>query len=240
MRKVGLIVVAAILFFLAFFVMYNGVHIGGLDIASVRQLGESKLALEQVIEGTKEKINEIYPETRSELEEKQGILLKNKNEYIQLANLSSESDIAAANVDQSYSLEYLWVKVGNYATAEGITLKLEVVENEEGSKDLNFTAQGAYLGIIRFISSIENDTDLNFRIQDFEMVSTGINKDGTAKLKATFAVKYLDINLDRIIPVEEEEKTEDTTPTEEEVSELFEKGREQQNRVKQEQEANAE
>ena len=73
-------------------------------------------------------------------------------------------------------------------------MKLEVVENEEGSKNLNFTAQGAYLGIIRLISSIENDTDLNFRIQDFEMVSTGINKDGTAKLKATFAVKYLDIN----------------------------------------------
>ena len=75
MRKVGLIIVTAILFFLAFFVMYKGVNIGGIQIASIRELGESKLFLEQVIEGTKEKINVVYPETRSELEEKQGILL---------------------------------------------------------------------------------------------------------------------------------------------------------------------
>ncbi len=212
--------------------MYIGINIGGLHIPSIQELGAEKLALEQVIAGTKDKINVIYPETRSELEEKQGILLQNKNQYMQLANLSSDAEIEEANIYQSYSLEYLWVKVGNYATAEGITLKLEAVDNEEGSQDLNFTAQGAYVSIIDFISSIENDEDLNFRIQDFEMVSTGINKDGTAKLKATFAVKYLDINLDRII-ADEEQKDSNGTATEEEISETFETGRELQ-------EANAE
>lgn len=205
----------------------------GFEIQSVKQLAMQKADLQKVITDTNEKINKIFPAMRSELESKQGILLQNKNQYIQLANLSSDTEIAKANVDQSYSLEYLWVKVGNYATAEGITLKLEVVENKEGSRDLKFTAQGAYLGVIRFISSIENDKDLNFRIQDFDMIATEMNKDGTAKLKATFAVKHLNINLDKIMEEEkdEEQPKDDGTPTEEEVSNMFERGREQQNLI---------
>jgi len=237
MRKVGIVVMIVILLFLTFFVIFNGVEIGGLRIQSVKQLAQEKVNLQTIIDGIKEKVNVTYLESRSELEEKQGILLKNKNQYVQLANLSSDTEIAKANVEQTYSLEYLWVKVGNYATAEGINLKLEVVQNGEGSKDLNFTAQGAYLGIIRFISNIENDEDLNFRIQDFEMVSTGMNEDKTAKLKATFAVKYLNINLDKILADQtQEEKRDDGTPTEAEVSDMFERGREQQNLVKQEKE----
>jgi len=232
MRKVSIVVVIAVLLFLSFFLMFNGIQIGGLQIKSVKQLAADKVSLQDVIADTKDKINVTYPEMRSELEEKQGILLQNKNQYVQLANLSSDSEIAKANVNQAYSLEYLWVKVGNYATAEGINLKLEVIENEEGSRDLKFTAEGAYLGIIRFISSIENDEDLNFRIQDFEMVSTKINKDKTAKLKATFAVKYLNINLDKIMEEQKEENQDNGNPTPAEVSQMFEDGREQQNLAK--------
>lgn len=214
--------------------MFNGVEIGGLKIQSVKQLAAEKVSLQTIIDETKQKISIMYPEARRELEEKQEILLQNKNQYIQLANLSSNTEIAKANVEQTYSLEYLWVKVGNYATAEGINLKLEVEENAEGSKNLNFTAQGAYLGIIRFISNIENDEDLNFRIRDFEMVSTSINEDKTAKLKATFSVKYLNISLDKILADKEQE--EDKTSREEEISDMFERGREQQNLQKQQQE----
>lgn len=214
--------------------MFNGVEIGGLKIQSVKQLAAEKVSLQTIIDETKQKISIMYPDARSELEEKQEILLRNKNQYIQLANLSSDTEIAKANVEQTYSLEYLWVKIGNYATAEGINLKLEVEENAEGSKNLNFTAQGAYLGIIRFISNIENDEDLNFRIQDFEMVSTSINEDKTAKLKATFSVKYLNINLDKILA--EQEQEDDKTLREEEISDMFERGREQQNLQKQQQE----
>lgn len=234
MRKVGIVVMIVILLFLTFFVMFNGVEIGGLKIQSVKQLAAEKVSLQTIIDETKQKISIMYPDARSELEEKQEILLRNKNQYIQLANLSSDTEIAKANVEQTYSLEYLWVKIGNYATAEGINLKLEVEENAEGSKNLNFTAQGAYLGIIRFISNIENDEDLNFRIQDFEMVSTSINEDKTAKLKATFSVKYLNINLDKILA--EQEQEDDKTLREEEISDMFERGREQQNLQKQQQE----
>ena len=63
---------------------------------------------------------------------------------------------------------------------------MEVTSSSVGDperRNLNFTATGSYLSITNFISDIENDTDLDFTIDNFDMTSG----------KATFVVKDVKI-----------------------------------------------
>ena len=55
---------------------------------------------------------------------------------------------------------------------------------------MNFTAKGSYISITDFISDIENDSTLGFKIENFKMIPSG-QEDGT--LQATFVCKDIAI-----------------------------------------------
>ena len=59
----------------------------------------------------------------------------------------------------------------------------------EGTYNLNFTATGLYAGISEFITDIEDDSSLGFKIEEFAM-QPGISEDF---LVATFACKNITI-----------------------------------------------
>ncbi len=46
-----------------------------------------------------------------------------KQKYLEVASLSTDEQIKAANQEPVYSMEFLWDKVGSYATREGLKLK---------------------------------------------------------------------------------------------------------------------
>ena len=105
-----------------------------------------------------------------------------------------------------YNIEYLWVKIGRHARKEGVNLKLDIKEGTAGdqtTKDLNFTVVGKYVGIIEFISAIEEDSELNFRVNDFILTPDGEN------LKATFNVTDIKIKLENT--TEEVKQTNEET-----------------------------
>ena len=66
-------------------------------------------------------------------------------------------------------------------------MRMDVLAGNGGEasvKNLNFTAVGKYMAIMDFVSSLEDDSELGFRIEDFHMVPA---TDGT-NLQATFSV----------------------------------------------------
>ena len=84
----------------------------------------------------------------------------------------------------------MWVKLGNHATSEGATMKMDIVKGSSTSEnmyDLNFTVNGSYISIIDFISDIENDSTLGFKIENFHMSGSGDS------LQATFVCKEISI-----------------------------------------------
>ena len=109
-----------------------------------------------------------------------------------MTTVSSEGDIQAANQIEKYTLETLWVLLGNHADAEGVDVKIDIVKgNTSDVYNLNITATGTYVGITEFISDIENDSKLGFKIEAFKMVPNG------SKLQATFtcnSITILDIS----------------------------------------------
>ena len=73
--------------------------------------------------------------------------------------------------------------------------------------DLNFTVNGSYIAITDFISDIENDDELGFKIEQFKMIPSG---DG---LQATFTCKDILIKKVEQNPVQQtdEGNTNNTT-----------------------------
>lgn len=212
MRKILILILTVILIILAYLVVTDGISLGNFRILSWKDLAESNNNLDKNIESL-EKISSItYPQEQTKLNDSYKQLKIKKDEYADLVLYSSDDEIAAATQTEIYETEFLWTKLGNYATKNnGIDMKIDVVKGSSGQKNqynLNFTLIGEYAYISDFISSVENDAKLGFRIEKFLLVpattqtssnnttNDGNNSTNNNLLQATFTVENVGINID--------------------------------------------
>ena len=175
--------------------MVKGIKIGNIEILSISQIIEKNNQLDEEIDEVNTLNNITYKRTLTDLNDATKKLISSRTNYFNIASVSSEDEIRQANQDQSYAMEYLWSKIGNHATAEGVNIKLEVTSTNVSNKNnLNFTIQGSYIAIINFIYSLEDDEDLNFRIENFKLV-TGASSDS---LNCTFLVSDIGIKKESV------------------------------------------
>ena len=116
-----------------------------------------------------------------------------KNSYEDMVNVSTDSQVEAANQTYNNTIDFLFVRIENHAKSEGVTMKMEVTRSSTGVNNvynLNFTATGSYTGIEEFITGIEDDSKLGFKIEDFSMVASSESGD---QLEATFVCKDITI-----------------------------------------------
>ena len=194
MRKILISVLIVLLLVLAFFTVFQGISIGSFKILSadgIRQLNDS---LNQKIDDINKKIKVDLQSKESELAEAfdngdttlltdEPGLLQAKEEYYDLVNVSTESDITKASTEETYTIEYLMLRIGRHAREEGVNITLEFTST--GGTDvtnINFIVIGQYGAIINFIAALEDDSELSFRIDNFNMIQSGSN------LQATFDV----------------------------------------------------
>ncbi len=193
MRKILISVLIVLLIVLAYFTIFQGISLGTFNVSSVKEIIELNDELKAKIDETNSKIKNQLKSKETELSDNVETLLKNKEDYYKLANVSTESEINEANTEEIYNTEFLFLKIGRHARKEGVTLNMPVKTGTTGDplvKDLSFTVEGKYYGIIDFVSVLENDSDLNFRIDDFKMVPLGEN------LQATFNVRNIKIKVE--------------------------------------------
>lgn len=173
MRKLLMIIIILLLLVLGYVALMEGVEIGDFQVLSIKQLDEQNQKLKTEIEEANNLIDIEYPKKRTELNQAIKNLEDAKEEYYQYTNLSTDAQILAAMQQKSYAIEFLWTKVGTHARKEGINLKFEIVSSGSGANnvnDLQFTVDGSYIAITNFIYAIENDTELNFRIENFKLL----------------------------------------------------------------------
>lgn len=187
MRKVLISVLLVLLLVLAYFTIFQGISIGTFKVLSTNDIIKLNDDLTVKIGEANKKIKTDLQSKRSELNENINILLDNKESYYNLANVSTESEITEASTEQVYSIEYLWVRVGRHARSEGVNMKMDVLAGDTGDdsvKNINFTAVGKYMAIMNFVSALEDDSELGFRIEDFHLVPA----EDEINLQATFSV----------------------------------------------------
>lgn len=187
MRKVLLAILMIVFIVIMAFTMKDGFEIGSFKILGFQEIEKENDELTGLIADANAK-KEEYQSSLDLLESDAVAMSKAKKAYLDLVNVSTDSDIQQALQTKTYTIEYLWSKVGNYAEKEGIKLKMELVNSTiggSGYRNLNFTLDGSYLSIINYISDIENDSELDFTIDNFSMT----------KNNAKFTVK--DIKIDQ-------------------------------------------
>lgn len=172
--------------------MFHGIKIGNFEISSIAKLKETNDMLDKRIEAASQLTSIDYPKSISTLEKSFEEYSIKKEKYQDLTGDSVEN-IEEMYETKQYDISYLWRVLGKYAEKRKLDLGIDVKsENTSDSiYNLNFTISGEYTNIILFITDIENDSDLYFRIYNFKMT-------GSDTVTATFAVKDVNINSSTI------------------------------------------
>ena len=100
----------------------------------------------------------------------------------------------------------MWGIIGNYAKKDRLNIDMNIEETSiKDTYNINFILIGSYVGITNFLYNIENDDELNYKINNFKIEPSTEEiktKDGnttttsnTKDLKATFTVQNIIINF---------------------------------------------
>ena len=192
MKKILIILLIILLITLSYFAIFKGISLGSFEVLSVEKIQEENDRLTQEIEQTEKLIHSDYIQKTDELQSSVDSLMNAKDEYVELAHVSSDKDLINASKQEIYKIEYIWTRIGSHATSEGVELKLDITAGETGeqeSKNLLFTVTGNYIAVINFVLSIEDDSQLGFRIENFKILP-GSGENGR---QATFTVRNVRI-----------------------------------------------
>lgn len=194
MKNILISVISILITAVVILCMVRGMTVANFKILSINEIKVGSTNLDKQIEDLNNLKNVTYKKKLSDLETSTKSLTTTKQKYLDLASVSSDQEIMKANVEQTYAMEFLWNKVGSYATQEGVTLKWDVSSTGISNKyTLNFTTTGSYVGIISYIYALENDSELSFRIENFKMISAS-----DSKVTATFTVNNIAIKAESV------------------------------------------
>ncbi len=193
MRKILISVLIIILLILAYFTIFQGISIGSAKILGIKEISSLSRELKDKAEEVNKKATDELQSKNQEVLDSVDKLLENKEDYFQSVNSSTETELSKATTEDVYNAEFLYLKIGGYARENGVKWRMEIKENENiesDIKELAFSITGKYQGILDFISALEDDDELEFRIEDFKLSPDGDN------LKATFNVRNVNVKLD--------------------------------------------
>ena len=169
MRKLLISILLILLIVMTVLCIKNGITIGPLHVLGITQIQDANGELTKKIAEAKS-TNDNYTNKLTEIKNVIKDLGTARQEYLQTINVSTESEIREATQTKNYTIEYLWSQVGNHATQEGVTINFEIVSGvDENINNLQFTVSGNYLAITNFITALENDSTLQFTIDEFSM-----------------------------------------------------------------------
>lgn len=192
MKKLLISILIVLLLILSVFIAVKGLSIGGFKVLGISGIKDKNAELDSKVEEATRLASTDFKRAIGQVQENAKKLTEEKNKYEEMALLNTNEEGQLVTQIQKYEIETLWVKLGNYATSEGATLKIELTTGSSGATDsynLKFTVNGSYISITDLISDIENDTTLGFKIEDFKLTPSG----GTDNLQATFVCKDITI-----------------------------------------------
>ena len=195
MRKILFITATIVMIFIFGFVLVKGFEMGDLIVFGYSAIKDRNEDVKKQNDELTEMVEVKYPNELKTVDEAEKALKSKKEEYESLIALGSEDGSGYTAAIEKYEIEYLWTRIGNHAKDNDVDMKIDLTNSSMGSGfyKLNFTITGSYVGITDFIYSIENDSRLGFKIDNFVMTP-----DGSAQVKATFSCDEIGINLQSI------------------------------------------
>lgn len=207
MRNRISIIIIMVSFFVLLYTAIYGIHIGTLNILSVSELMQKNDTLNAKIEQSQNIIETTYSQNVKTLEKTFDNYKVQKQKYEDLQGLIEEKEDELYETKQ-YDVGYIWRILGTYASNRNINLGINIQKDTLTKKTYNiiFNMSGKYTDISQFITDIENDSNLYFRIYDFDMREVEVkvkDEDGKEKtityLTASFVVRNVNLDSNTII-----------------------------------------
>ncbi len=175
----------------------KGIHLGNINILGIKEIKKENANLETKLNQATSLAGTDYPNKISTINADVKAMKSEKQRYEDMVAVSSDSEISASLQKQKYTVDKLWAKIGTLATDEGLNAIFELKNGSltpastESFKyyDINFTVQGSYAGVSLYISDLEDDSELNFKIENFSMEPV----ENGNYVKATFTTKDIAI-----------------------------------------------
>lgn len=191
MKKLLILILIALLVALTIFTAIQGIKIGKIEILGFTGIQQKNSELDKKIQQAAKLAEKDYKQAVSDVQTNAKKLQQEKKNYEDMI-VVAEGEEQSANQIEKYEIETLWVRLGNHATSEGVVMQMDVIRGSNSAQDvydLRFTATGSYISITDFISAIENDSTLGFKIEEFKMNPAASGTD----LQATFVCKDITI-----------------------------------------------
>lgn len=195
MRKVLILVLIVLLLVVGYLATFQGINFLGIEVLSFTGIKDKNDDLDRRLAKVSTLTGVDQPKAMTDLNDSVKQLTIAKEEYNDKVLYSSKENIENASQIRPYETEYLETKIGNHAKDKSINLRYELRQaansmNTAGTTgtyyDMYFTLTGSYVSISEFIAAIENDSSLNFKIENFKLIP---NEKDTVNLQATFNVK---------------------------------------------------
>lgn len=189
MKKILILLLISLLGFLMYTVVVNGIEIAGFTVYGYQDIQNMYQELDNKLIEASKLTSVDYPEKLSSLSVAAKQLTTTKETYQDKIAYSSEEEIKLATQIKEYKLEFLYTKLGNYRLKEGVGMELIFEQKSTGENiwDIHFIITGKYLPITEYIRDIEDDDELNFRIENFKLTPGA----STESLKADFYVRRI-------------------------------------------------
>ncbi|MCI8444762.1 MAG: hypothetical protein HFJ37_06445 [Clostridia bacterium] len=190
MKKLLILILITLLSILSIFVVIQGIEIGPIEILGIKGIQTKNSELDTKIQQAGKLAQKDYQQIINTVDTNAKKLKEEKKNYEDMVTISQGDGEQAANQIEKYEIETLWVRLGNHATSQGVVMQMDVKKGNSMAPDvydLKFKATGSYISITDFISAIENDSTLGFKIEEFKMNSS------ESDLQATFICKDISI-----------------------------------------------
>lgn len=195
MKKLLITTIIILLIILTGITMIKGINVGKLSVLGIKDIKKEDEQLNTTIQQATKLASTDYEKKINDLNDQIKKLENEKQEYEEMVSVSTETQTQTANQFLGgYKIEYLHVKIGTHAKTEGVEMDMNVSRSSSGTEDtynLNFTVKGAYARIAEFITDIEDDSSLGFKIEEFKMLAD--SSSDTSTLQATFVCKDIKI-----------------------------------------------
>lgn len=180
MRKYLIGICVALVLVLTGYVAIQGIQIGKIQIMGISEIKNKNESLDNTLKRATKLASTDFQQKKDSLDEELKAMQEQKEEYEDTVATMTDSQVKSG-IKTEKTIDFLFIRIENHAKSEGVSLKMELTKNststQSNSYDLNFTVTGTYTGIEEFITDIEDDSQLEFSIEDFYMVATNTNGD---------------------------------------------------------------
>lgn len=209
MKKFLMSIMTILLLVLTYLIVFKNISILKWTSKNINDVKKLDSSLTEKIDTAKQLNNQEFPEKVSTLEKSIKQLKIAKERYEAKVEYAPEGIDLSVVKTKEYKIERLWIALQNYALSEEIELKLEIVDTSvENVYDINVTATGEYSSIADFVSDIEKDDTLAFKILNFKLLPSTVSSSQTTEKKNTTNAENTKTNT--------ENKTEEKTETKKE------------------------